>query len=92
VHQAFIHASQNKEIARQTPGTGNTSFISPAQIIGTEKNTVTSTVSKILSNNMIVANNLDMIFFQLMNGHSLRHVQQSGDLNRNSVEALSMTG
>ncbi|MEL4871625.1 hypothetical protein AAEU41_22725 [Pantoea agglomerans] len=54
---------QNVDTARHTTGTGSSSLIIPATMIGTEQAIVTRIVKMMLNNNVIAASNLDMISF-----------------------------
>ncbi|WP_419762550.1 hypothetical protein [Enterobacter asburiae] len=54
---------QNADTARHTTGTGSSSLIIPAIMIGTEQATVTRIVKMMLNSNVIAASNLDMMSF-----------------------------
>ncbi|WP_410053520.1 hypothetical protein [Enterobacter sp. 155105] len=54
---------QNADTARHTAGTGSSSLIIPAIMIGTEQATVTRIVKMMLNSNVIAASNLDMMSF-----------------------------
>ncbi|EPC4333649.1 hypothetical protein ACRZTK_004242 [Enterobacter asburiae] len=54
---------QNADTARHTTGTGSSSLIIPAIMIGTEQAIVTRIVKIMLNSNVIAASNLDMISF-----------------------------
>ncbi|MDU1107282.1 hypothetical protein [Enterobacter asburiae] len=54
---------QNADTARHTTGTGSSSLIIPAIMIGTEQATVTRIVKMMLNGNVIAASNLDMMSF-----------------------------
>ncbi|WP_432763198.1 hypothetical protein [Enterobacter asburiae] len=54
---------QNADTARHTAGTGSSSLIIPAIMIGTEQAIVTRIVKMMLNSNVIAASNLDMMSF-----------------------------
>ncbi|WP_423244706.1 hypothetical protein [Enterobacter asburiae] len=54
---------QNADTARHTTGTGSSSLIIPAIMIGTEQAIVTRIVKMMLNSNVIAASNLDMMSF-----------------------------
>jgi hypothetical protein len=62
-HQQYIMKLQNADTARHTEGTGNSSLIIPATMIGTEQAMVTRIVKMMLNSNVIAASNLDMMSF-----------------------------
>ncbi|MDU6060902.1 MAG: hypothetical protein E6661_21765 [Enterobacter sp.] len=54
---------QNADTARHTTGTGSSSLMIPARMIGTEQAIVTRIVKMMLSSNVIAASNLDIMSF-----------------------------
>jgi len=52
---------QKADITRHSAGTGKSSLMTPAIIMGTEHRTVTRRVSRILSDRVRTASNLDII-------------------------------
>ena len=80
-HQQYIIKLQNVETARQTAGTGNSSLIIPATMIGTEQAIVTRIVKMMLNSNVIAASNLDMMSFFKWLAVSERSAMQRRALN-----------
>ncbi|EOF4946076.1 MULTISPECIES: hypothetical protein [Enterobacter cloacae complex] len=54
---------QNADTARHTEGTGSSSLMIPAMMIGTEQAIVTRIVKMMLNSKVIAASNLDMMSF-----------------------------
>lgn len=54
---------QNADTARYTEGTGSSSLMIPAMMIGTEQAIVTRIVKMMLNSKVIAASNLDMMSF-----------------------------
>ncbi|MGX4921044.1 hypothetical protein [Enterobacter asburiae] len=72
---------QNADTARHTTGTGSSSLIIPAIMIGTEQAIVTRIVKMMLNSNVIAASNLDMMSFFKWLAVSERSAMQRRALN-----------
>lgn len=61
INQQYIMKLQNADTARHTTGTGSSSLMIPAIMIGTEQAIVTRIVKMMLNSKVIAASNLDMM-------------------------------